>query len=106
MVQPCTWSLNDANMPALCLLDRLKDDGWAARSQHAHHSIESAQVFDDRNPIGKKSYLRCLLCCNLLYSCDIEFPSGRSNTFYDYLLKFKEAARSKEICKAASQGDR
>ena len=88
IVEPRFWTLSDRDIPALCLLDLLKDDGWTARSELAHHSVESEKVFDDRNPIGKKHYLRCVLCCNSLYSCDIEFPSGRSNAFYEYLLKF------------------
>ena len=106
VVEPCAWTLKDADVPALCLLDLLKDNGWEARSQHVLHSVDADKAFDDRNPIAKNSYLKCVLACDLLCLHGVEsFPSGRANTFYAYIFQVQAFARPHPKHETASAGD-
>ena len=74
------------------------------------HSPTSPAVFDNRAPLSKKSYFKCVLACSVLFDAGVhEFKSNRPKTFYDYLLKFHRlppAAQSmKELNKYIDDND-
>ena len=99
-VLECTISINDPLVPSLCLLDALREQGWVGKSMTVTHSMEAEKIFDDRDPVKRKSYLRCVLSCDLLFLHEVEeFPSGRAKTYYDYILKFRKLPDSRKNMK-------
>ena len=85
-VVPSVKSMNSPKIPALCLLDRLRDGEWVGESTIAHHGPEAARVYDDRNMAGKRAYLRCLLAAEEMYAAGITFSSGMQISYYMLLL--------------------
>ena len=87
---PLGLRLHDISMPTLCLLDALRDGGWRGRAQLVEHTPGAEAVFDERFPMSKKYYLRCVLAVDALWTAGVlSFRSGRSNAYYSYLYKFK-----------------
>ena len=106
---PADMSLFDNRMPALCLLDALRERGWTGKAQLAKHTSDSDLIFDDRRPTNRKSYFKCLLISQELFAGGIsEFPSINPNTYYDYMIKFRRcppATDSMKQLRAAILGD-
>ena len=87
---PASWKLSDARVPALCLLDVLLERGFAPQSRRAIHKKGGEELFDDRKPTSKKSYLRCVIASAELFEAGVpEFSSLQTNAFFEYLLKHR-----------------
>ena len=86
-------SLMDDKMPTLCILDALASAGWTGTRSIVDHNSESeseSKLFDSREPMRRKNYFRCVLVIDQLFGAGIlRFKSGRQDTYYRYLLKFK-----------------
>ena len=77
--------------PALCLLDALAERGWTGIPKVVVHTANSDLVFDRRKPMEKKRYYQCLLIHEELFQADLaEFRSGRPQTYYAYILKYRK----------------
>lgn len=88
---PVHWDLMHGRMPTLSLLDALRDGGWVGEARIASHNMDAQLVFDNRNPLTKKSYFKCLLVRADLFAAGIvEFRSGQPKTFYDYILRYRK----------------
>ena len=85
---PASWNLREARMPALSLLDALRQRGFEGTSSAVTHSLGTPPVFDDRTPISKKNYFRCVLACEELFAVGIVFKGVGTRLFYAYLLKY------------------
>ncbi len=75
-------------MPALSLMDALRQRGFEGTSSAVTHSLGTPPVLDDRTPLNKKNYLRCVLACEELFAVGIVFKSIGTSVFYAYLLKY------------------
>ena len=76
--------------PTLCLLDALAERGWLGRPKKATHAATSELVYDDRQPMAKRSYYQCLVVHDEFFQAGIiEFRSGHPQTYYAYMLKYR-----------------
>ena len=83
-------SLLDRGMPTLCLLDSLSQAGWAGEPKLMVHTSTSPKIFDNRRPLSKKDYLRCIIVLDdLLAAGIVELRSAKPATYYQYILRFK-----------------
>ena len=87
---PSDWTLSHNSLPSLCLLDALHARGWKGESKIVLHTPHSGLMFDNRKPLASKAYMRCLLFCDDLFAAGVlEFKSGRPQSFYQWLLRYK-----------------
>ena len=94
---PAEWDLMYKRLPALCLRDALTARHWTSRAKLAEHSPTSDLVFDSRKPISNKHYFRCLIVCNDLWDAGVpSFKSGRSPTYYQYLLRYRRLSPARK----------
>ena len=55
------------------------------------HISTSPKIFDNRRPLSKKDYLRCIIVLNdLLAAGIVELRSAKPATYYQYILRFKK----------------
>lgn len=90
-IQP-SMDLLHASIPVLSLLDALARTGWVGEAKTAIHSsaLPGARSFDNRNPLSSRRYMQCLLVIDQLYASGIpELKSGKPQTYYAYVLKFR-----------------
>ena len=99
-----TLSLMSPNIPTLCLLDALAELHWTGRPGIAVHAPCAETKFDNRQPVSKQDYLRCLIVLDDLIAAGvIEFKSARANTFYSYILRYRKLPPAGASMKALKQ---
>ena len=80
-----------SDAPTLALLDYLDGRGWEGQSTLATHNASSSLIYDNRKPVTKKRYFQCLIICDSLFAAGItEITSGRPQTYYAYILKYRK----------------
>lgn len=108
MLRP-KMELLDADIPALVLMDKLREDGFAAGGEVVEHHLSAAKVYDSRKAWARRSYLKAVIHRSELFSAGVHsFRSSKSNAFFDYMLKFKKEpppSMSAVALRAALQGN-
>jgi len=86
-----TAKLQDATVPAVCLLDALELQGFSFVRHAVTHTPASTLMADVRKAAARRPYFQCLLARADLYKAGVEgLPSTRSNGFYAVLLRTKK----------------
>ena len=84
-------SLLHAACPVLSLMDKLHEGGFEPKAGLVHHNASSAALYDDRNILGSRRYLQCLVCMQELINSGVTgLRSGQSQAYYALLLKTKK----------------
>ena len=89
LAPPRSWTLGHPRLPTVCLLDALPGMGFVGEACVIEHDPETPRlVFDNRKPMSKKAYFRCVIAAAGLFAAGVtSFKSNRLTAFYAYLLR-------------------
>ena len=89
LAPPWSWTLRHPRLPTLCLLDALAGVGFVGEACVIEDDLETPRlVFDNRKPMSKKAYFRCVIAAAGLFAAGVtSFKSNRSTAFYAHLLR-------------------
>ena len=89
LAPPRSWTLGHRRLLTLCLLDALAGMGFVGEACVIEHDPETPRlVFDNRKPMSKKAYFRCVIAAAGLLAAGVtSFKSNRSTAFCAYLLR-------------------
>jgi len=84
-------ALHSPACPILLLLDALAASDILPHAGKTRHDATSAAVYDDRYIMRSRRYLQCVLSLQELLRCGVSgFDSGRSQAYYELLLRTKK----------------
>lgn len=81
--------LGAEDVPVLCLLDALHEQGFVGVGRKVLHTAPEGRLFDNRKLSSKRKYLQCVIARDGLLPAVGDFPSTEPASFYEALMLLK-----------------